>query len=67
MSKTATVTKARTEYNAAKREYRKLGKRAFGKPKTSKAYKEYKAAKNEYKSTGRRLGKLTGLKPRKRR
>jgi hypothetical protein len=58
-TKTAQITEARSEYSTAKRRYKKEGKAAFGKPKTSKAYKVYKEAKAEYRRTGRKLGKLT--------
>jgi hypothetical protein len=58
----AKVAEARKEYNAAKREYRKAGKVAFGKPKNSTAKKTYLSAKRKYKKVGSLLGRLTGLK-----
>lgn len=62
----AKIAAARSAYGSAKRAYKTLGKKAFGKPKSSTAHKAYESAKRTYRSAGRTLGKLTGLKARRR-
>ena len=64
--KSANVISARREYLSAKREYHKLGKKAFGKPSRSTIQREYCTAKQTYRKAGRRLASLTGRKPHRR-
>lgn len=58
------IASVRREYEQVKRLYKVVGKKAFGKAKTSAVYKDYKAVKKAYKSIGSKLGKLTKLKVR---
>lgn len=54
------VREAASEYGACRRLYKKLGKAALDKPKSSRIHKDYVAIKHEYHRTGRKLAKLTG-------
>lgn len=65
MATSAKIAAARSAYGSAKRAYKILGKKAFGKPKSSSVHKAYATAKRNYKSAGCALGKLTGLKTRR--
>lgn len=65
MASSSNIATKRKEYEAVKREYKKAGKKAFGKPKSSAVYKEYKAVKRVYNQVGSQLGRLTGKKPRR--
>jgi hypothetical protein len=56
------VKKLRTEYKTVDRAYRKAGKAAFGKPKSSSIHREYEALKRTRRVVGNRLGRATGIK-----
>jgi hypothetical protein len=56
----AKVREAAQEYGECRRCYRKLGKAALDKPKSSRIHKYYILIKHEYHRAGRRLAKLTG-------
>jgi hypothetical protein len=64
--KTTKIATVRREYLSAKREYHKLGKKAFGKPSRSTVQREYCSAKQTYRKAGRQLASLTGRKPHRR-
>jgi hypothetical protein len=53
---------AAKEYEKARRVRTAVGKKAFGKPKSSTVHKDYEAANRLYQKTGRKLAKLTGHK-----
>jgi hypothetical protein len=59
------IATTRREYEKLKRARRVIGKKAFGKPEHSPAKRDYHTVDREYKKVGKRLGRLTGLKPRK--
>ena len=59
------VAGLRRDYEQVKRLYKKAGKAAMGKAKSSAVYKEYKVVKRAYKKIGTQLGKATKLKPRR--
>lgn len=59
------IASKRREYAAVKSLYKKTGKKAFGKPKSSVPYREYKTVKREYQRIGGQLGRLTGKKPKR--
>jgi hypothetical protein len=59
------IAAKRKEYAAVKALYKKAGKKAFGKPKTSIPHREYKTVKREYNRIGGELGRMTGKKPRR--
>lgn len=61
----AKIAETRREYNAAKREYHKIGNKAFEKPGRSPVKREYAKIKREYRRLGNRLASLTGRKPRR--
>ena len=54
------VREAAAEYGECRRCYKKLGKAALGKPKSSRVHKDYVAIRTEYRRAGKRLAKLTG-------
>jgi hypothetical protein len=54
----AKVREAAKEYGAVKRLYRKVGKAALGKPKSSVVHKDYVKIRTEYHKIGRRLAQL---------
>jgi hypothetical protein len=53
---------AAKDYADARRVRAKVGKLAFGKPKSSKVHKDYTVADRAYQKAGRHLAKLTGYK-----
>lgn len=59
------IASLRKDYEQMKRLYKAVGKKAFGKAKSSAVYKDYKAVKRAYKKIGTQLGKATKLKPRR--
>ena len=40
--------------------YKKVGKAALGKPKSSRVHKDYVKIRGEYQRAGKRLAKMTG-------
>ena len=56
----AKVREAAKEYGAVKRFYKKIGKAALGKPKSSRVHKDYVKIRGEYQRAGKRLAKMTG-------
>ena len=56
----AKVREAAKEYGTVKRFYKKIGKAALGKPKSSQVHKDYVKIKGEYQRAGRKLAKMTG-------
>jgi hypothetical protein len=56
----ANVREAAREYGTVRRLYKKIGKAAMGKPKSSQIHKDYVTIRGEYQRTGKRLAKLTG-------
>jgi hypothetical protein len=61
----AKIAEIRREYTAAKREYHKIGNKAFEAPSRSPVKKAYSQIKREYRRLGNRLASLTGRKPRR--
>ena len=61
----AKIAEVRREYTAAKREYHKIGNKAFEAPSRSQVKREYAEVKREYRRLGKRLASLTGRKPRR--
>jgi hypothetical protein len=56
----AKVREAASEFALAGRARKKIGKLAFGKPKSSKIHREYHEVDGIYQRTGRKLAKMTG-------
>lgn len=56
----AKVREAAKEYGEIKRFYKKVGKAALGKPKSSRVHKDYVKIRGEYQRAGKRLAKMTG-------
>ena len=56
----AKVREAAQEYGECRRCYRKLGKAALGKPKSSRVHRDYVLMRREYHRAGKRLAKMTG-------
>lgn len=58
----AKTREAAAEFALATRARKKIGKLAFGKPKSSKVHKDYVEVNKAYQATGRALAKLTDHK-----
>ena len=56
----AKVREAAEEYGEIRRCYKKIGKAALGKPKSSRVHKDYVTIRREYQRAGKRLAKMTG-------
>jgi hypothetical protein len=56
----AKVREAAAEYGECRRYYKRLGKAALGKPKSSRVHKDYVAIKREYRRAGKKLARMTG-------
>ena len=56
----AKVREAAREYGEIRRFYKKVGKAAMGKPKSSQVHKDYMKIKGEYQRAGKKLAKMTG-------
>ena len=56
----AKVREAAKEYGEIRRFYKKVGKAAMGKPKSSQVHKDYMKIKGEYQRAGKKLAKMTG-------
>jgi hypothetical protein len=58
----AATREAAKTFAAAKRVRSKIGKLAYGKPKSSKVHRDYAKADRAYQTAGRALAKRTGYK-----
>ena len=56
----AKVREAAKEYGEIKKFYKKVGRAALGKPKSSRVHKDYVKIKGEYQRAGKRLARMTG-------
>ena len=56
----AKVREAAREYGEIRRFYKKVGKTAMGKPKSSRVHKDYVKIRGEYQRAGKRLARMTG-------
>lgn len=61
-TKRVAIAQARKDYNKLNRAYHAIGKKAFGKPKTSTVHRDYVAVKRARNAAGKKLGKLTGVR-----
>ena len=56
----AKVREAAKEYGLIRNFYKRIGKAALGKPKSSRVHKDYVKIKGEYQRAGKRLARMTG-------
>lgn len=60
-SKKTLVNRTRRQYQALKRAYKTIGRKALGKPSGSKVQRDYRVVRTALRKVGSRLGRLTGV------